>query len=255
VIWLALALLSLAALTPLALSLRGASAGPGRRDAALALHRAQLAELDRERDEGRIGAPEHAAAVLEVQRRLLAAAAEQEAGPGASSRTPVLMAVALVPMAALALYMISGIPDMPAMPLAERIAFAKSQPPRKGAAEEADLIAQLRERISQLDPSSDQAREGYVLLGSAEGQRGDMAATADAWRHALKIRFDPTLAVETAEAITEVAGGKPDAEAIGLFRRALAEAPPDAPWRPMAVKRLVEATGAPLAGASAPAIQ
>ena len=55
--------------------------------------------------------------------------------------------------------------------------------------------------------------------------------------------------------MSEAAGGKPDAEAIGLFRRALAEAPPDAPWRAMAVKRLVEVTGAPLAGTKAPAIQ
>lgn len=252
-IWLALALLSLVALTPLVVGLRRSSSGQGRREAALSLHRAQLVELDRERDEGRIGAPEHAAAVLEVQRRLLAASEEAEAGPAASSRAPVLMAVLLVPMAALSLYFIKGIPDMPAMPLAGRIAASKAAPPT-GTAEEADMIAQLRAKIAQLDQGSDQAREGYVLLGSVEGQRGDMAATADAWRKALAIRFDPTLAVEAAEAITE-SSGHPTDESIGLFRRALAEAPDDAPWRPMAIKRLVEATGAPLAGAQAPAIR
>ena len=40
----------------------------------MALHRAQLAELDRDLAEGRIAAAEHANAVLEVQRRLLTAA-------------------------------------------------------------------------------------------------------------------------------------------------------------------------------------
>jgi cytochrome c-type biogenesis protein CcmH len=64
-----------------------------------------------------------------------------------------------------------------------------------------------------------------------------MAAAAEAWRTALGIRFDATLAVETAEAITESSGGVTD-EAAALFRRALADAPPDAPWRPMAEKRL-----------------
>jgi len=47
------------------------------------------------------------------------------------------------------------------------------------------------------------------------------------------------LAAEAGEAITEV-NGKVTDEAAALFRRALAEAPAEAPWRPMAEKRLSE---------------
>ena len=53
------------------------------------------------------------------------------------------------------------------------------------------------------------------------------------------MRFDPTIAAEAAEAITEAQGHVTE-EAAALFRRALAELPADAPWRPMAEKRLSE---------------
>ena len=70
------------ALAPLALSLRRTAAARGRQEAAIALHRAQLAELDRDLADGRIAAAEHANAVLEVQRRLLAAAGVPRRGRG-----------------------------------------------------------------------------------------------------------------------------------------------------------------------------
>ena len=101
------------------------------------------------------------------------------------------------------------------------------------------MIALLRQRLGELEPHSEQARQGYVLLGNAEASRGRLHEAADAWRVALATRFDPTLAVEAAEAITEVRGQVTD-EAAALFRRALAESSADAPWRPMAEKRLSE---------------
>lgn len=238
-IWLALALLAAVALAPLAFSLRrmarGQARARGRREAALALHRAQLDELDRDRAEGRIGETEHATAKLEVERRLLAAAAEPDIEPRTGSGQALIAALVLVPIAAFGLYRISGQPYLPAAPLAERIAAA-----RERVAAEDTLIAQLRAKIAELDPKSDRAREGYVLLGGAEANRGNMAAAAAAWRAALAVHFDATLAAETAEAIRESEGRLTD-ESVALFRRALAEAPADAPWRPMAERRLKEA--------------
>jgi cytochrome c-type biogenesis protein CcmH len=126
---------------------------------------------------------------------------------------------------------------LPAAPLAERVARAEAQ-----ARDEAALLGQLRQRIAQLDPKSPQARQGFILLGNAEASRGNMPAAAEAWHTALAARFDPTLAMQTAEAITESEGRVTD-EAATLFRRALAEAPSDARWRPMAEKRLSEVEG------------
>lgn len=233
-IWLGIVLLAAVALAPLALSLRHTAATRGRQEAAVALHRAQLAELDRDLADGRIAATEHANAMLEVQRRLLAAAGSTEAVSHASSRTAVLLALLVVPVGAIALYLLGGSPDLPAVPLADRLAAARTR-----EAQEEALIGQLRRRLNELDPRSEQAHQGYVLLGNAEASRGRLQEAADAWRTALAMRFDPTIAAEAAEAITEVQGGV-TAEAATLFRRALAESPADAPWRPMAEKRLAE---------------
>src|SRR5436309_1924680 len=112
-IWLAIVLLAAIALAPLALSLRRAEVARSRREAAIALHRAQLAELERELADGRIAPAEHANAVLEVQRRLLAAAGGPEDAPQTGSRSPVLIALALVPLGAVALYVVGGYPNLP----------------------------------------------------------------------------------------------------------------------------------------------
>jgi cytochrome c-type biogenesis protein CcmH len=152
-----------------------------------------------------------------------------------ASRAPRVAALLLVAGVAVVLYLVGGSPGMPAEPLAQRIARAQAV-----VHDEAKLIGELRARLATLDPHSDQARQGYVLLGNVEASRRNWSAAADAWNKALAARFDPTLAVEAAEAATE-AEGKISPASAALFRRALAEAPADAPWRPMAEKRVKEA--------------
>lgn len=237
-IWLAVLLLTAAALAPVALVLRGRVAQRDRRASALDLHRAQLAELDRDLAEGRIGAAEHATAVLEVQRRLLATGDAAETAPERASRAPILAALALVPLAAVGLYLLGGSPGMPSVPVSERRAVAEQR-----AAEAEALAARLRQGLAQLDPRSEQARQGYLLLGGLEQARGNDAAAAAAWRTALAARFDPTLAAQAAEATTR-AEGRVSEETAALFRRALDAAPPDAPWREVAEQRLQEAAEA-----------
>lgn len=260
-IWLAVLVLSAVALAPLALGLRGRVAAKGRREAALALHRAQLAEVDRDLAEGRIGPAEHASAVLEVQRRLLAAgdASEEVAAGGVAgggvggavpvgavgvasaseadraSRASILAALVVVPVAALGLYSLGGSPGLSSMPLAERRAVAQQR-----AAEATALAERLREGLARLDPRSEQARQGQVLLGGLEQARGNDAGAAAAWRAALEVRFDAALAVQAAEAAAR-AEGRVGEESVALFRRALEAGPPDAPWRPFVERRLEEA--------------
>lgn len=234
-IWLAILLVAVLAMAPLGFGLLRAAAARGRREAALTLHRAQLLELDRDLADGRIAAQEHATALLEIQRRLLAAAEDHDAPAPAPSRAPLLVVLGVVPLAALALYLAGGVPWLPSMPNGPQVQAARRQ-----AQQEQALLPVLRQRVAALDQHSEEAREGYVLIGGAEARQGNMAEAANAWRTALGIRFDPTLAMETAEAITE-SQGRLNEEAIGLFHRALAEAPPDAPWRTMAEKRLSQA--------------
>ncbi len=229
---LALILLAAVALAPLALALRRPSATRGRREAALALHRAQLAELERDRAEGRIGEAEHATALVEVQRRLLAADALQEPVGGGAGRWPVVAALLLVPAAGAGLYLVNGHPELPAAPLASRIQAAQQTD---------ELVAMLKERLATPGLDPERAREGYILLGNTEDTNGDLPAAAAAWREAVRLRFEPGLAALAAEAQTRV-DGHVGADAAALFARALAQGAKDAPWRPLAEQRVQQTT-------------
>jgi cytochrome c-type biogenesis protein CcmH len=222
-----------ACLAPAALYARRVGTVRGRQDAALALHRAQLAELDRDLAGGRILHEEHIAARLEVQRRLLADADLADGAPRTGGGGIVAAAVGLACLLSLSLYLIVGHPGFPPpMPPA-----APPDTDQQGA-----LIAKLRGELVKMDPHDPHTLEGYRLLGNAEAQRGNVAAAAEAWQHVLDEHYDPTLAAETAEAMTEAAG-KVTFTALAMFKRALSEAPSDAPWRPMAEKRVAEAGG------------
>ncbi len=229
-------LLAVLCLLPVLWALRGTASVRGRRDSALALHRAQLTELDRDLAEGRLPAAEHDRARLEVQRRLLLEAGREEGAPPRASRRPVLLAAVLVPLCALALYLTGGRPDLPGAPLAARRAAAAG-----GAARDDELIGELRRQVASLDPHSDQALQGWRILGQAEAARGRWAEAAQAWRHSLDARFDPTIAAEAAEAATRAEGHVSPAS-VALFRRALEAGPADAPWHALAVDRLAQAS-------------
>ncbi len=241
-IWLAILLLTTAALAPLTWVLRGGAVQRGRREATLALHQAQLSELDRNLAEGQLLATEYAGAVLEVQRRLLAAAQRPDSIPASATRGPLAVALVLVPVLAFALYLQGGSPGLPSEPLAARVARAKVEMKQENA-----LLADLRAHLDALDPHSEQARRGYELLGNVEASRLNFAAAAAAWHKALAVRFDPTLAAAAAEAAAD-AEGRVTATTAALFRRALLAAPTDAPWRAIAERRLSEYTASETGG-------
>ena len=224
----ALALLSLA---PLGWSLWRTGTPRGRKESAVALYRAQLSELDRDLEEGRIAQAEYNAAKLEVQRHLLAASALPDESRLAGLRTPLILAAILVPMVGGALYLIDGHPELPsanALPKADPLA----------ASDEAErLISQLRTKLAEMDPKTPIAAQGYLLLGNAEANRGNLAAAVKAWSTALQAGFQPALAAQTAEGMFQLTG-KMTPEIKALFTRALAEAPPDASWRGFVQQRL-----------------
>lgn len=217
-----------------------------RRDTALALHRAQLEEIERDREESRLPEAEYQGARLEVQRRLLAA--DQIAEPEADRRARGLLIATLVaiPLAAVAVFVPSGLPLVPSEPHATVVRERAAARSRDDA-----LIARLEQKLAELPQGSKQSRQGYLLLGQALVTQNKLAAAAKAWRVALKVKFDPTLAAETAEAESEAAGHVTPT-AADLFRKALAEAPAGAPWRKLAEQRLREAAALGLAGAKAP---
>lgn len=219
-IWLLVGAVALAAMLPLAIVILRPPAARGRAEADMALYRAQLAELDRERDAGRLDAAAHASARLEVQRRILAAPKDDAGARGGSagsrsSGAAVAAALFLLPAAAIGVYLMRGVPDMPSAPYDLR---------RQQAEAEEQLLAALRARIAQVPPDSEPARQGFVLLGNAERNRGRTDAAIEAWSRAIAIRFDPQLAGDLAELQIEQQN---HAEAAALLVRALGTAPTD----------------------------
>ncbi|MBU8537139.1 c-type cytochrome biogenesis protein CcmI [Falsiroseomonas tokyonensis] len=213
-IWLLLGGLTVLALAPLAWALIRPSRLRGRAEADLALYQAQLAELDREAEAGRLDAAQHQAARLEVQRRILSAPGDAS-DIGTPGRTSAVLAalVFLLPAAALGLYLVRGTPDMPAVPFAERQRMAEA---------EDRMLEMLRSRVAALDPASEMGRQGQILLGNAERSRGRLAEAAAAYRKALEARFDGELAGDLAE--LEIERGETEA-AAALIARALGSSP------------------------------
>ncbi|MBY0338221.1 MAG: c-type cytochrome biogenesis protein CcmI [Acetobacteraceae bacterium] len=259
--WLALAVVAALVLSPLAHVLLRPAAARGRAEADVALYQAQLAELDAQRDEGRLTEQAHRAATLEVQRRLLAAPPPTTAKPATPLTKAIIAAtLLLVPAGAVSLYLTLGFPEMPSAGFTER---------REAQARDDELITTLRERLSRADPTTEVGRQGFILLGNAERSRGRWAEAAEAWTRALNGRFDAGLAADLAE--IEIERGETDSArnwltraleaqpgdprlrfltglaearagrneiARSTWRALLADAPRDAPWRELVEDRL-----------------
>ena len=233
-IWLSIVLLSAVALLPYVLALRPRPETRDRHDAAMALHRAQLDELDRDRGCGLIAESEYESARLEVQRRLLAEAGRAADSNRVGTRAPLLATLLLLPLAATGLYLLDGRPNLPAEPLA-----ARQRQTEASEQKDADLLALLKTRLARMPQASPEAQEGYILLGQVEASRGHWKQAAQAWHRALRAGFEPALAAQAAEAQVE-ADGRVSAESAALFRRALDAAPKDAPWRLLAEQRVAQ---------------
>lgn len=258
--WLALALVAALILSPLAYTLLRPPRARGRGEADMALFHAQLAELENQRAEGRLDVAAFKSATVEVQRRLLAAPAPEQ--PTATGRPSFLLlaALVLVPSAGVVLYVERGFPDMPSATLAVRL--------EADAADEA-MLTQLRARLATADPSTQVGRQGFILLGNAERNRGRLAEAVAAWERALSGGFDVGLASDVAEmeierneptnalrwinrglavdpqdarlrflaGLAEARAGRNEV-ARGIWTQLLAEAPSDAPWRNIVEDRL-----------------
>ncbi|MFT8675389.1 MAG: c-type cytochrome biogenesis protein CcmI [Acetobacter sp.] len=234
-IWLSIALLSLIALTPAALGLRRrGSVIRDERSAALVLHGAQLAEVDRDLAIGLIAPEEHGVAKLEIQRRILAADTHTPDRRAATTARWGWVMLGLIPFLAVGLYLTNGMPMMPAQPLGPRLVARHMQDQKDDM-----VVAQLKQALASLPATDPNLRQGYLLLGQAEAGREHYAAAADAWSHALALGFEPELAARTAEALTRV-DQHVTPQALELFRKALDAAPKDAPWRDAAQARVAQ---------------
>ena len=192
-LWFVLALMTAAAvfavLWPLARSRREHRSGSD-----VAVYRDQLDEIRRDRAAGLIGENEAQAAEVEVSRRLIAAAdaeaAQPKAAPAATltlrRRIVAVAALVVLPLGALAAYLMLGSPSLPGQPLAARMTaedrtldnlVAKvearlAQNPNEGRGWE--VIAPIYLRLGRFDDAVKARRNALNLLGSTPDRWADL---------------------------------------------------------------------------------
>ncbi len=274
-LWIGLALMTAAAVAAVTRPLWRAPSDPSSLSGADAtsIYRDQIGEIDRDIARGVIEPVEAEAARVEVARRLLEAdakrqaePADQAAGAGAFNRRLAIGLTAGLPVAAIALYLLTGSPDLPGQPLSARV----QQP--TAVSDVADLVRAVEQRLRQ-HPEDGQ---GWDVIAPVYFKQGRFRDAADAFnRAALLLGETPRRLAGFAEATVLVNDGivtdpariayeklaklEPDRieprfwlalakeqdgkleAAITDYENLLGGAPPDANWRQMVVQRIEEA--------------
>ena len=241
------------------------------------VYRDQLAEIDRDLAGGLIGAAEADAARVEISRRLLAASTPPPslAQPDGSLRRAVAIAALVgLPLAALALYLPLGSPQLGDFPLAARSQAPDAKQPLENLVAQVEahleknpsdgrgwtVLAPVLARLGRYDDAVRAWRNAITYAGDGSDRRADlgealMAAAGGVVTGEAKAEFERALAINADEAkasyflgLAAEQDGR-TAEAASIWKAILAKAPSDAPWRP-----LVQAALSRVDGAAAPAL-
>lgn len=224
---LALLLLSLALLLPPLLA-EVTPAAPQRDETALrSLYQAQLAELERERQGGRLGEAEHAQAVEELQRRLLSEldrprqATAWRQSPWLKRGSALALAM-LLPVAAFALYLQVGDPKAVAQ-------LAQQQDDVHGGQGGDAQVQAMVEGLARRLQEQPQDLPGWLMLARsydtleryADAARAYRQAVQEARRAGMDAQIQARLWADLADALASARGGDLDGEAGQAIARAL----------------------------------
>lgn len=276
-LWFVLALMTAAAVFAVLWPL-GRRTEPSSGGRETVVYKDQLAEVERDRTAGLIGAPEAAAARVEIGRRLIAASDAENEAPVSSSlalrRAISIVALVGLPLVAVTLYLRLGSPQLPDFPLAERA----RQPAATASVDnlvsqvEAHLemnptdgrgwqvLAPVLVRVGRFDDAVRAFRNSITYNGESAARRADLGeAIAGAANGVItaeaKAEFERAVALSADEVkaryflgLAAEQDGRA-AEAAAAWGAMLASAPADAPWRP-----LVQSALARVSGSAAPSL-
>jgi len=262
---------------------------PARASFDRAIYRDQLKEVARDVERGLLSETEAASARLEIERRLLATAAETPpsaktpAQATGMSRVATATLAAAVILGAVAVYLVHGAPQIPDQPYLARAA-ERSLIGTNGDLDLDKTIAAIEARL-KIEPGN---AEGWLLLARTQAARSHWQESAAAYREALTLTkqrpdvasaYGEMLVMAADEVVTPAARDAfkialardpknararyylalADAQtgnaqaAIDAWQRLLAESSADAPWISAVQERIAEtAKAAGLAVAAAP---
>jgi cytochrome c-type biogenesis protein CcmH len=253
---------------------KGEALSPGhdRNDFDRAVFRDQLAELDRDVERGTIGAVEAGAARNEISRRLIGTASAVPKAARVGAPLMALVAVLIIPAVALPLYLKTGSPALPDVPLADRLENATK------TGDYDALVVKVERHLAQ-NPDD---LEGWKVLAPAYRKGMRWADAAEAQRNIVRLsKPDAAAMADYGEAIVMANQGLVSAEAHDIILKALmldqklpkarfynalalkqegrtaeakaafdaflADTPADAPWRPMLLAEMQDLSSRPSA--------
>ncbi len=193
---------------------RGAASEPAVGAAGeISVYRDQLAEIDRDLEEGLVGPAEAEAARAEISRRILRAGRSAPRSAVSSARRPwiaALAAVALVPAVAVGTYLTLGHPNQPDRPLAGR----KSAVPSFE-----EMVAEVERRLAA---NPNDAR-GWEVIAPIYMRANRYEDAVNAWNRVIALAGPtPRRLDELGESLYGLADGTVTPEAEDAFRRSLA---------------------------------
>jgi cytochrome c-type biogenesis protein CcmH len=181
---------------------------------AASIYKDQLGEVERDLGRGLIGEREAEAARTEIARRLLKAsdAAPESKSTGEGARkAAMVVAIVIMPLAALILYLALGNPLMPDQPLAARL----DTPPEQQ--DVAELVARVEAHLAS-DPEDGR---GWELLGPVYARLGRFDDATRAFGNAVRLLGSTAeREADFGEAFTRASGNIVTAEARAAFERA-----------------------------------
>ncbi len=281
-LWFVFALMTVAAIFAVLWPLSHASRPQGGGSEA-AVYRDQLAEIDRDVSAGLINASEAEAARVEISRRLLAAADNQRDPPSGSNvrlrRAAAIIALAGLPVLAVALYYPLGSPSLGDFPLAQRVRTPDATQPLDNLVAQVEqhleknptdgqgwnVLAPVLARLGRYDDAVRAFRNSITYNGDSAERRADLgeavvAAAGGIVTAEAKAEFERAIALDAGEVkasyflgLAAEQDGRA-AEAASIWRAMLAKAPADAPWRPLVQAALVRVGGSPVPAPSDDAV-
>jgi cytochrome c-type biogenesis protein CcmH len=217
-LWILIALLTAAAILAVLVPLARRPAGGDAAEHAAQVYRDQLAELERDKAEGRISAGEAEAARAEIARRLIAADEETkawtivpDAGNVGMRRATAVVALIGIPLLSLTLYLGLGAPALPGAPLAARL----SEPLQSDDFEM--MIRKVEEHLA-LKPEDGR---GWEVIAPVYLRLGRLENAEEAYRNAIRLLgATAPRQIGLGEAIFASEGGIVTAEARAAFEAA-----------------------------------
>jgi cytochrome c-type biogenesis protein CcmH len=270
-LWFLFALMTAAAIFAVLWPL-GRGARPQNDGTEATVYKDQLSEIERDSAAGLIGPPEAEAARVEISRRLLAAADAERTVPASSNitfrRVVAVVALAGLPLIAVAFYLPLGSPRLPDFPLTGRIQAASPSQPLDNLVAQVEahleknpadgrgwgVLAPVLTKLGRFDDAVRAYRNSITYNGDSAARRADLgeamaAAAGGVITAEAKAEFERAVALDAGEVkarfflgLSAEQDGRAT-EAAAIWRSMLETAPANAPWRPLVQSALARVGG------------